>query len=145
MNTSADNDIINKLNNSVILAKNIKDATDDTYKYKLNDIHIINFNKMIKHNTLRKRDIRKKYSCILESDIPYLTNLFNKIRVFFYGIPMVSDKNFVTGGMYMNCLPPKGHKTFKLYLFNFRCQKDKEYVGDIEELLKSHGFHVFCE
>lgn len=138
-----DDDIIKRLNNSTVLTKNVEEAKDDTYKYKLDEINIMNFNRMIKSNTKRKKETRKKYDCVLESDLPYLTDLFNKIRLYFYGIPLVADSEFVNGGLYMNCLPPKGHKTYKLYLFNYRCQKDKEYIDDIEHLLKSYGFSVY--
>ena len=140
---SSDDDIIRRLNSSIVLTKNVNDAKDDTYKYRLNDIDIKNFNKMIKGNTARKKAMRKKYDCILESDLPYITTLFNKIRSYFYGIPIVTDSMFVSGGLYMNCLPPNGHKTYKLYLFAYRCQKDKEYIDDIEHLLKSYGFSVY--
>ena len=136
---------INKINNSVILADNIKNAKDDSYKYKLKDIKIVNFNKTIKHNTKRKKELRKKYNCILESDIPYLKNLFNRIRIYFYSIPIKYDSSFIDGGLYVNCLPPRGHKTYELYLFNFRCINDKEYVDDIKKLLGSHGFSVFIK
>lgn len=145
MSSSSDDDIIKKLNNSLILTKNIKSAKDDTYKYKLNDFDVKNFNKLIKSNTTRKRNIRNKYDCILESDLPYLTDLFNKIRLYFYGIPIVSDSLFTNGGVYVNCLPPNGHKTYKLYLFNYRCQKDKEYIDDIIHLLKSYGFSIYYD
>ena len=79
MGSSSDDDIIKKLNNSLVLTKSIKSAKDDTYKYKLNDFDVKNFNKLIKSNTTRKRNTRNKYDCILESDLPYLTDLFNKI------------------------------------------------------------------
>ncbi len=140
------NEKIDKLNNSIVLAKGIKNAIDYSYKYKLKNIKVTNFNKLIKKNTKRKRDLRSKYDCILESDIPYLTQLFNKIRKYFYGIPMVSptkSNTFVNGGLYVNCLPPRGHKTYELYLFNFRCESDLEYVDDIKKLLESHGFSCF--
>jgi len=135
-------DKIRKINNSVVLAKSIKDAKDDSYKYKLRDIKIVNFNKLIKHNTQRKKDLRKKYDCILESDIPYLVRLFNRIRIYFYGIPIKKNSGFVDGGLYVNCLAPRAHKTYELFLFTFRCQHDKEYVDDIKRLLRSHGFSV---
>ena len=138
-------DKIKKINNSIILAKSIKEAKDDSYKYKLKEINIINFNKLIKHNTKRKKDLRQKYDCILESDIPYIVDLLNKIRTYFYGIPIIKDSEFIDGGLYFNCLSPHGHKTYELFLFNFRCKNDKEYINDIKILLKSHGFSVFIK
>ena len=142
---SDDEAMIKRINSSIVLATNIDNATDDTYKYKLNDIKVTNFNKLIKHNTSRKKETRRKYDCILESDLPHLTKLFNRIRSYFYGIPIVSDQILMKGGLYVNCLPPRAHKTYKFYLFNFRCERDKEYVGDIEKLLESYGFSVFCD
>jgi hypothetical protein len=139
MKNNKDN-IIHKLNNSTVLAKSVKNAINDSYKFKLKNIRVKNYNKLIKNNTQRKKELRKKYRCLLESDIKYLTNIFSKVRRYFSGIPMPKNSEFINGGLYINILPPKGRKTEKFYVINFRFKSDLEYVEDIKTLLESHGF-----
>jgi hypothetical protein len=138
--------LINKLNNSVVTAINIESAIDDEYKYKLNDIQIVKINKYYKKDTQRKKELRQKYDCMLESDLEYFVTLFNKIRKYFYNIPINKNDNMlIIGGLYIDCLPKRGHKTYKLYILNFRFESDLEYIDDIKQMLEACKFKCFVE
>jgi hypothetical protein len=136
---------INRINNSKVIANNIKTAIDDTYRFKIKDVKIERFSRLIENNTKRKRELRGKYNCILESDIQYISPIFNKIRKYFYGAPMNNENGFIDGGLYVNCLPPRGHKVYKLFIVNFRFKQDLAFIDDIKLLLKSRGFIPFIE
>jgi len=136
---------IDEINSQVVLANSVKDAIDDSFKYKIRDLKIKHFNKLIKHNTKRKKELRKKYDCVLDNDLVYLADIFNRIRQYFYGIPIKSSTSLINGGLYVNCLPPRGHKTYKFFILNFRFKSDLEYVNNVKKLLKSHGFSCYVE
>lgn len=100
---------------------------------------MIDYNKLISNNTARKKALREKYSCILASDVTHVKGIIEQIRYYFYNHTMERGGNFMTGGVYINYLPPRGHKPKKLYVVNFRCERDKELVEPIKKILASFG------
>lgn len=138
-------DKINELNNSTILTTNIKNAVDDFSIIKLyHSYPITNFNKLINNNTQRKKNLRKKYDCLLESDIPFFENLFCGIRNYYYSLSSKCNK-FINGGVYIEYLPSRAKKTKKLFIICIRCETDVKSCYDIHRYLSLWGFPVKIE
>lgn len=118
---------------------NIK-KSDITFSNNFFDHKIFNYKDLLQKTT-RKVYLRDKYNCILKDDIDILKGIFNQIRNVFYSQPCIFDDTFVYGGLYVNYLPPKAHKTHKLYIINYRSRKDLDIIPDIMKILRAYEMH----
>lgn len=88
----------------------------------------------------RRVHLRNKYNCLLYSDIKYLKGIITQMRKWFYKQPVSysSENKSVFGGIYIDYLQPRAHKTDKLYLINFRCESDLQLVDKVKSIASSY-------
>lgn len=140
-------DIIKELNNSKILTNDVENAIDNFDHHKLYKFNK-HYYKLIDNNTKRKKKLRKKHKCILESDIEFLKPIFNEIRKFFSKSTRnikIENNDFINGGIYIDVLKSNAHKPTRLLIVNYRFNSDFYAGSQVKNYMEHIGLNPIID
>lgn len=128
---------INTVSRSYTVPKKPIQSTESDFEIFFGE-KLLDYHSILPKNK-RRVYLRNKYNCILYSDVKYLKGIISQVRKWFYKHPTVFDDKIIFGGIYIDYLQPRAHKTDKLYLVNFRCESDLQLVDKVKSIANSYG------